>query len=213
MYVLDVSMRLLHPVMPFVTERVWDALPASGLDAHDAQFLMVSAWPDLSALAAFINEEAEHDFELARRVISAVRSTRARYRLSPKTVLDVFVRTDDADACALGSQSNFVCNVGRAGKLVVGVDVEKPEASISLVDGDMQIFVVVGGLVDLASEAKRLQKEFAKAEKQLVGVARTLMNPGFVAKASAEVIAKKREQREELQRTIERLKEQLADLM
>ena len=212
-YVLDVSMRLLHPVMPFVTERVWDALPASGLDAHDAQFLMVAAWPDPSALAEFINDEAEHDFELARRVISAVRSTRARYRLSPKTVLDVFVRTDDADACALGSQSNFVCNVGRAGKLVVGVDVEKPEASISLVDGDMQIFVVVGGLVDLASEAKRLQKEFAKAEKQLVGVARTLMNPGFVAKASAEVIAKKREQREELQRTIERLKEQLADLM
>lgn len=88
-YVLDVSMRLLHPVMPFVTESVWDALPASGLDPHDAEFLMVAKWPEPSDLAAFVDEKAEGDFELAKRVISCVRSTRARYRLSPKAELAV----------------------------------------------------------------------------------------------------------------------------
>ena len=84
-YVLDVCHScLLHPVMPFVTESVWDALPASGHDDHSAQFLMTAAWPEPADLAAFVSDKAEHDFELARRVVSAVRSTRARYRLSPQ---------------------------------------------------------------------------------------------------------------------------------
>ena len=211
-YVLDVSMRLLHPVMPFVTESVWDALPASGLDAHDAEFLMLASWPNPNDLRGFVNEDAERVFDLARRVISAVRSTRARYRLSPKTVLDVTVRTSAADAKALASQRDFVRSVGRAGELMVGADVQKPKASISIVDGDLQVFVSLGGLVDLEAEAKRLLKEVAKAEKQLGGIVRTLGNPGFVAKASADVIAKKREQRAELERAMEQLKEQLKDL-
>jgi valyl-tRNA synthetase len=89
--------------------------------------------------------------------------------------------------------------------------VDKPEASISVVDGNLEIFVVVGGLVDLAGEAKRIEKELAKAEKQLAGIVRTLENPGFVAKASTDVIAKKREQREDLERTIAQLNSQLED--
>ena len=88
-FVLDTCMRLLHPVMPFVTESVWDALPASGLDDHSAEFLMVAAWPEPERFAEFVNERAEKDFELAKRVISCVRSTRARYRLSPRAELDV----------------------------------------------------------------------------------------------------------------------------
>ncbi len=211
-YVLDVSLRMLHPVMPFVTEKVWDALPASGLDAHDASFLMVSTWPEPTELAVFINDEAEHDFELARRVISAVRSTRARYRLSPKVELDVVVRSGTGDVSALESQRDFVCNVGRVGQLGIGAQVDKPAASISVVDGGLEIFVVVGGLVDLEGEAKRLKKELEKAEKQLAGIVRTLDNPGFLAKAVEEVVAKKREQRNELERTITRLNDQLSDL-
>jgi valyl-tRNA synthetase len=212
-FVLDVSLRMLHPVMPFVTEKVWDALPASGLDAHDARFLMVAAWPESSELARFLNEGAEHDFELARRAISAVRSTRARYRLSPKVELSVSVSGEGEDVAALQRQIDFVRNVGRVSDLPVSTAAQKPEASISVVDGDLQIFVVVGGLVDLAAEAKRLKNEMLKAEKQLAGVVRTLANPGFVAKASAEVIAKKREQKADLDRSIERIKEQLADFL
>ena len=210
-FVLDVSLRMLHPVMPFVTEKVWDALPASGLDAHDATFLMLAAWPEPAELASFINDEAENDFELARRVISAVRSTRARYRLSPKTELDVVVRAGMDDVSAIESQRDFICNVGRVSQLGIGAQVDKPEASISVVDGNLEIFVIVGGLVDLAGEAKRLEKELAKAEKQLAGIVRTLENPGFVAKASTDVIAKKREQREDLERTIAQLNSQLED--
>ena len=119
-YVLDVSMRLLHPVMPFVTESVWDALPASGLDDHSADFLMVASWPEPEALAGFSNDRAEHDFELARRVVSVVRSTRARYRLSPKTELDVAVRASREDVAVLEEQRGFICSVGRVDQLALG---------------------------------------------------------------------------------------------
>ena len=211
-FVLDTCMRLLHPVMPFVTESVWDALPASGLDDHSAQFLMVASWPEPEAYAPFANEQAEHDFELAKRVVSAVRSTRARYRISPKAELDVCVRAPQADVAVLESQRTFICNVGRVDQLALGAQQEKPFGSISVADGSLEIFVVVGGLVDLASEGKRLEKELAKAEKDLAGVARTLSNQGFVAKAAPEVIEKKRAQAAELEATVATLKAQLADL-
>ncbi len=210
-YVLDVCMRLLHPVMPFVTESVWDALPASGLDAHDAEFLMVAAWPEPDELAGFINDRAENDFELAKRVISCVRSTRARYRLSPKTELDVVVRCGEGDAAVLEAQHDFVCNVGRVSSLSVAPDAQKPEGAVSVADGTLEIFVALGGLVDLAAEAKRLEKALAKAEKELAGVSRTLSNEGFVAKAAPEVIAKKQSQATELEATISQLKSQIED--
>ena len=81
-----------------------------------------------------------------------------------------------------------------------------------MVDGRLEVFVVVGGLVDLDAEAKRLQKELAKAEKDLASVTRTLSNEGFVAKAAPEVIEKKRAQKSELETTIEQLRAQASDL-
>ena len=210
-FVLDTSMRLLHPAMPFVTESVWDALPASGLDAHDSEFLMVANWPEPADFANFVNDKAEHDFDLAKRVVSAVRSTRARYRLSPKAELDVAVRTTGDDATVLEAQRAFICSVGHIDQLALGAAQDKPAGSVSVADGKLEIFVALGGLVDLEAEAQRLKKELAKAEKDLASVTRTLSNEGFVAKAAPAVIEKKREQKAELEQTIAQLNDQLAD--
>ena len=210
-YVLDVSMRLLHPVMPFVTESVWDALPASGLDDHSSEFLMVAAWPEPEGLADFVNERAEHDFDLARRVISVVRSTRARYRLSPKTALDVAVHASQEDTAVLEDQRSFICSVGRVDQLALGAQQEKPLNSVSIADGTLEVFVVLGGLVDLSAESARLEGELSKAEGELSGVWRTLDNEGFVAKAAPEVIQKKRDRAAELEVAVEQLKAQIAD--
>ena len=211
-YVLDCALRVMHPVMPFVTERIWDSLPASGLDDHSAEFLMLAAWPEPERLARFVNECAEGEFELAKRVISQVRSARARYRLSPRAELDVAVRATAEDSAVLDSQRDFIRRVGFVGELSLGPDQEKPAGSVSFVDGGLEIFVTLGGLVDLASESKRLEKELSKSEKQLAGVVRTLSNQGFLAKATPEVVAKKNEQRDELELTIQQLKSQIADL-
>lgn len=219
-YVLDTSLRMLHPVMPFVTERVWDAMPASeldanaegGYDAHDGRFLMMASWPEPDALAAFIDDEAESTFDIARRLVAGVRSARARYKLSPKTELEVVVSAG-ADAVAkLTSQAEFVKSVGRVSELTVAEGAEKPAASVTLVESDFEAFVVMGDLVDFAAEGKKLEKDLAKAEKELAGVERTLANEGFLAKATPEVIASKRDRAAELTATVERLRAQLADL-
>ncbi len=217
-FVLDVSLRLLHPVMPFVTEKVWDALPASGLGRAaadgegDARFLMLAAWPEPADFKMFVNDVAEHDFELAKSLVSVVRSTRARYRLSPKEELDVAVRASVEDCAVLEAQHDFICGVGRVGALTASVGQQKPEGAVSVVDGGLEVFVVVGGLVDLAAEVVQLRKGLAKAEGELAGVTKTLGNAGFVAKAAPAIIERKRSQQAELEQTVERLKAQIADL-
>ena len=217
-FVLDVSLRLLHPVMPFVTEKVWDALPASGLGRAaadgegEARFLMLAAWPEPADFKTFVNDVAEHDFELAKSLVSVVRSTRARYRLSPKEELDVAVRASVEDCAVLEAQHDFICGVGRVGALTASVEQQKPEGAVSVVDGGLEVFVVVGGLVDLAAEVAQLRKGLAKAEGELAGVTKTLGNAGFVAKAAPAIIERKRSQQAELEQTVERLKAQIADL-
>lgn len=217
-FVLDVSLRLLHPVMPFVTEKVWDALPASSLGRAaadgegDARFLMLAAWPEPADFKTFVNDVAEHDFELAKSLVSVVRSTRARYRLSPKEELDVAVRASVEDCAVLEAQHDFICGVGRVGALTASVGQQKPEGAVSVVDGGLEVFVVVGGLVDLAAEVAQLRKGLAKAEGELAGVTKTLGNAGFVAKAAPAIIERKRSQQAELEQTVERLKVQIADL-
>lgn len=217
-FVLDASLRLLHPVMPFVTEKVWDALPASGLGRvaadgeGDARFLMLAAWPEPADFKTFVNDVAEHDFELAKSLVSVVRSTRARYRLSPKEELDVAVRASVEDCAVLEAQHDFICGVGRVGALTASVGQQKPEGAVSVVDGGLEVFVVVGGLVDLAAEVAQLRKGLAKAEGELAGVTKTLGNAGFVAKAAPAIIERKRSQQAELEQTVERLKVQIADL-
>ena len=101
--------------------------------------------------------------------------------------------------------------MGRVDQLALGAHQEKPAGSITVLDGGLEIYVVVGGLVDLASEAKRLQKELDKATKDLNSVSRTLANEGFVAKAAPAVIEKKRAQQAELEQTIAQLEAQLKD--
>ena len=91
-------------------------------------------------------------------------------------------------------------------------DAVKQKESVTVLDGGLEIYVDLGGLVDLSAERARLEKELAAAEKDLASVERTLSNEGFVAKAAPEVIEKKRAQAAEAASTIEQLKAQMADL-
>lgn len=223
-YTLDVSLRLLHPGMPFVTETIWDALPASGLDlyeaadapspkpAHEGRFLMMSLWPDPSLVAEFMNDEAEADFDIAKRLISGLRSIRARYRLSPREAVDVVVKATPQESARLEAQRDFISKVGFVTSLTVGEHVEKPGSSVSLVDPDFEAYVQLEGLIDFGAEAKRLEKEVKKATGELAGIEKTLSNPGFIAKAAPEIIEAKQTRKAELEATLSRLAAQLEDL-
>lgn len=215
-FVLDTSLRLMHPLMPFATEAIWDTMPASWLDADGerAEALMVADWPEPAAYERWVNEPAERAFELTRAVVTDVRSTRARYRISPKEQLGVSVRANsDEVAEAIRGMAEFICAFARVSPFDITTEevAEKPEGSIVLAGADFDAYILVGDLVDFAAERARIEKAIAKAEKELAGAEKTLANEGFIAKAAPEVVAKKRERAEELKAEIGALTAQLAD--
>ena len=220
-FVLDTSLRLMHPLMPFVTEAIWDNMPASWLDvdpatgeAQRADALMVARWPEPVAYEKYLDEDGERAFELARAVVVDVRSTRARYRLSPKEALRAEVVSAAGQVRAdVEGMSDFIRDLANLSdlKVVEPAAFDKPQKAIALAGPDFDAYVVVGDLVDFDAERARLTKEIAAAEKELAGVNRTLSNEGFLAKAAPAVIERKRARGTELADTLESLKAQLAD--
>jgi len=143
--------------------------------------------------------------------VSAARATRSRYRLSPKAELDVVVRAGAEDIEKLESLRSTIEPLANTASLVMGTDVEKPAASIAMVDSGVEVFVVLEGKVDLSAEKTRLEKEIATAQKELAGCEKTLANEGFVAKAAPAVVQKKRDRAAELKEILAALTSQVAD--
>ena len=211
-FVLDTALRLLHPVMPFVTEFIWDQMPHA--EGEESELLMLSTWPDASSLAHWVDDEVERSFELLCAVVGAARSTRARYAISPKQELAVTVKASAEDAARLEAQMGTVCDMGRLSGLTVGAGdaVSKPAGSVMTVDAGLEVYIELAGLVDLEQEAKRLAKQLESQRKDLAGVEKTLANAGFVSKAAPEVIADKRARAERLAESIAVLEAQIRDL-
>ena len=210
LFVLDASLRLLHPVMPFVTEFIWRQLPHCADET--SEMLMLAAWPKPEDYEGWIDEEVERSFELLRAVVGAARSTRARYAISPKQELNVCVRAAEQDCARLQAQLATVCEMGRLSNLTVGVDVAKPAGSVMSVESGLEMFIELAGLVDLGAEVARLTKQVEAQKKELAGVEKTLSNPGFVAKAAPEVIAAKQERKAALAESIAVLEAQISEL-
>ena len=207
-YVLDNALRLLHPFMPFVTEQIWQALPTDS----DAPSLMVAAWPDASELAAFEDPEAEHDIELLCGLIGSVRNVRARYRLSPKQPIEVAVKASADDACVLRELEPIASEMGHVTLLEASPSCAKPEQSLVSLVGDVEVYIVLSGLVDFEVERARLAKERAAKEKDLAKVSKKLSNPNYLAKAAQAVIDKDRAKKEGLEAALSVIDEQLASL-
>ena len=211
-FVLDTALRLLHPIMPFITEEIWQSLPHG--DGRPS--LMVAAWPDAGALAGFVDEEAEAAIGALCEVVGAVRATQARYGISPRQPLDVVVRTTGEDAAHLAGLlaahlpqlQALVCVQG----FEVAADAMKPvQSAVSIAQG-LEVYVVLEGLVDFGIERSRLEKERDKRAADLAKLEKKLANEGFLAKAASEVIEKTRAEVAELAAAVGQIERQLADL-
>jgi valyl-tRNA synthetase len=211
-YVLDTALRLLHPLMPFLTERIWLSLPHG--DARPS--LMVAAWPDAGDLASHIDVQAERAVEALCAVVGAVRGTRARYGLSPKEPLAVTVRTSGADAAALASllvaQTAQVEAMARTARFTVSPDAVKPPQSSVTVASSLEVYVALEGLVDFEAERARLAKERQKRAAELGKLEQKLSNEGFLTRADPTVVEKVRLDAADLDAALALIDQQLADL-
>ena len=209
-FVLDTSLRLLHPVMPFVTEAIWEYLPV----AKDADALMVAAWPEPAELERWIDEDAETAITGATGIISAVRATRARYGISPRQELAVAIRLTGEQAAAqqqlIEAEAALITNMARLTSYeFLAADAPKPAESSVTLAGDIEVHVVLSGLVDFEAERKRLLKEQEKAQGELAKLDKKLSNENFVAKAAPEAVEKARAQQAELRQQLALIEQQL----
>ena len=209
-FVLDTALRLLHPMMPFVTEEIWGRLPLG--DTRDAESLMVAAWPDATRLARFRDEDAERSVGLLQELVTSVRTVRARYAVSPKTRLEVGVKAPEAEGQVLESMAADVRALAGIESLVVGADTVRPAHASVVVAAGSEVYVSLEGLVDFEAERARVTTELGRAEGDLAKLEKKLKNEGFLMKAAPDIIEKDRARAAELAATVSKLTGQLADL-
>jgi len=210
-FVLDRALRLLHPMMPFVTEAIWRNLPVA--DAHEGASLMVAAWPSASELSGFADEGAERSISRLIEIVTGIRAVRARYKIPPKQGVAVVIKTSgDADDQWVNSEFGEMHRLAGVSEFSAGVGAVKPEHSATVIASGMEVYVPLEGLVDFEAEAARLTKERARLAADLDKFERKLSNPGFLAKASADIVEKDRAKAADLAEALGLVDAQLAEL-
>jgi valyl-tRNA synthetase len=209
-FVLDRALRLLHPMMPFVTEEIWRQLPLS--EADSAESLMVAAWPEPAGLAGWRDEDAEASIAVVREVVSAVRGVRSRYSVPPRARVDVIAKASGVSALLLDNQRALIRSLAGIGEFTVSPDASKPAHSAVAVASGSELFVPLEGLVDFEHERARVGRELEAARAELQRLTAKLGNAGFLAKAAPEIVDKDRARAEDLAEQAAKLESQLAEL-
>ncbi|KRT73965.1 MAG: valyl-tRNA synthetase, valyl-tRNA synthetase [Candidatus Rokubacteria bacterium CSP1-6] len=190
--VLETTLRLLHPFMPFITEEIWQRLPHAGAS------IMLAPFPKAPKKAH--DPAAEKDMALLIGVVTAIRNIRGEMRIPPSTTLQAVLRPGSRQATKLlASHAPLVQTLARC-EATVDPRAKRPPASAMAIAGGVECFVPLEGLVDLEAELQRLRKELRKVEEQLSFIEGKLRNREFKAKAPAEVVEREKgrlvEQRE-----------------
>jgi valyl-tRNA synthetase len=183
--VFDISLRLLHPFMPFITEEIWQMLPGN------EGSIMVSEFPQVRQ--AEVQPEVETEMETVRGVIGAIRNLRSELNVPPSKTAEVILYSEKGEAFVpFRNNGSYVESLARTGKISLQSAGEKPKASATAVVGDVEIFLPFKGLIDLADEEKRMQKEIAKVEEETTRANLKLHNEEYLQKARPEAVEKEK---------------------
>jgi len=190
-YCFDSALRLLHPVVPFITEELWQKLPGRQAD----ELLAVAPWPERRA--EFEDATAEGQFERVKQAIERIRAIRADYRVPPKTRLKAAIVSRSADGSdAFAGERDTIMRLGQLEGLALAKQPNGAGAHAVLGDGT-EVFVALEGAIDLGQECRRLSTERERLDQLLKGLTAKLSNENFVARAPADVVAKEREKERE----------------
>jgi valyl-tRNA synthetase len=184
-YVLDNTMRLLHPFMPFITEEIWQNLPHSGESITTAQ------WPQVNA--DYTDENAAAEMKLLVEIIRSVRNIRAEVNTPLSKKIKMFLKVKDEQVLnTLEKNSAYIERFCNPEQLEMGLDVEAPDKAMTAVVTGLEIILPLEGLLNIDEEIARLEKEREKLNKEVERVQKKLSNEGFVKKAPEKVINEER---------------------
>jgi valyl-tRNA synthetase len=207
---LDQVLRLLHPVMPFVTTTLWDRLPWPEGEARAAD-LMVAPWP--SAPPAWLDESAEARISALQELVTAVRSLRKEYGVGEGEKIALHVVTaDERMRETLAGLDGTLERLARISALHFEPAAEGAIGAHAVLQGGAELFLPLEGVVDLARERERLGTELGRVQKQLDATVQKLANEQFVSRAPADVVERERDKARSLEDQRDRLGAKMAVL-
>nr|CCC91137.1 unnamed protein product [Trypanosoma congolense IL3000] len=187
LYAVEVALRLLHPMMPFLTEELWHRLP--NYESFGVQSIMLAPYPEV---CGYENSAVEEQMKMLMDTVHVVRSTKAFYSLTNKHRPDVWVTVRTADARDIVEAQKFMIeSLGVVGKVTV-ISAEE-EASLpkgcgfAVVSKDLSINMMLLGFIDVQKEVAKLEKQAAGVQKQLDGLRKKVSVPDYEAKVPADV--------------------------
>ena len=190
LYTLDQILRLLHPIMPFVTEEIYGQISEGTIVT--AEYPVVR--PE------FENEEAAAGVEALKDVIRSVRNSRAEVNVAPSKPITILIKTSDSKLDAFFNDNvNYIKRFTNPEHLEIAADVEVPDLVMSSIITGAEIYLPLADLLNVEEELARLEKELAKWQKELDMVGKKLSNERFVANAKPEVVQKERDKQEDYQ--------------
>jgi valyl-tRNA synthetase len=181
--VLETTLRLLHPFMPFITEEIWQRLP------HDGESIMVAPYPRARRKAG--DADAARTMGLVIELVTAIRTVRGEMHVPPSATLGVTVRPSAEQAALFEASRRTIESLSRA-RLTVDAVATRPASSALAVVGGAEVYVELAGVVDLAAERQRLSKEIRRASETIATLESKLARPEFVERAPAEVVERER---------------------
>ncbi|WP_053369060.1 valine--tRNA ligase [Bacillus sp. FJAT-27245] len=184
-YVLDNTMRLMHPFMPFITEEIWQHLP------HKGESITTAAWP--KADASLTDEEAAAEMKLLVEMIRSVRNIRAEVNTPLSKKIKMLVKAKDETILNMVEKNRaYIERFCNPEELQMGTDIATPDKAMTAVITGVEIILPLEGLINIEEEIARLEKEKARLDKEVERVQKKLGNEGFVKKAPASVIEEER---------------------
>ena len=204
-HVLDQTLRMLHPFMPFITEEIWQQLP------HEGPSITVSDWPIVNT--AFQDEEAKSEMQRIVAAIKSVRNIRAEVDTPMSKKVNMMIKThSDSVTEEMQKHRDYIERFCNTDKLDIDQHIQIPDQAMTAVITGAEIILPLEGLIDFEKEIARLEKEKEKWEKEVSLVQKKLSNQGFVAKAPEKIVAAEREKEMEYKEKLTAVKQRLAEL-
>lgn len=205
-YVLEHTLRLLHPFMPFITEEIWQHIP------HEGKSIMVADWP--TGEEAKLDDASEVEMTTIMETIKAIRNMRAEVNAAPSKKTEVILHlSDESLTDVFAKNSGYLETLASAKNVtILAKDDAKPENAMTAVVNGVEIYLPLAGLIDVEKETARLNKELATLDKEVSRLDKKLSNAGFIAKAPADIVEKEKEKLKGYEEKREAVKQRLAYL-
>ncbi|EHD2269851.1 TPA: valine--tRNA ligase [Vibrio cholerae] len=208
--VLEKTLRLAHPVIPYITETIWQSVKPL-VDGVEGDTIMLQTLPQYDA--ANFNQEALDDIEWVKAFITSIRNLRAEYDINPGKPLEVMLKAaNEQDAARIEANKPVLVSLAKLESIRVLEDGEATPACATALVGKSELMIPMAGLIDKDAELDRLAKEIAKTQGEIARIEGKLGNEGFVAKAPEAVITKEREKLAGYQEALVKLEQQKATI-